>query len=189
MRTPTKGDRFMGIRAMAIRRTLDRFRAKLDAIAGMRRWVRSRLDSGRYRISQLGLYSRISKNWLGPAVVICTLLMSCSRSNSLFDEAPSYSAASQHDVSSVSACIADLWERSTRQLRRANSAAGIKFQGRTFFRGVPIGVKVFRENGRTRVQFFEERSTDRIYISAVKSCLARRSEAAISRSVVRATLH
>jgi hypothetical protein len=71
----------------------------------------------------------------------------------------------------VAACIADRWERSTRKLHQSSVGKTIRLQGETFFRGVPIGVSVFRATGRTSVQFFQERSTDHIYMSFVKGCL------------------
>jgi hypothetical protein len=97
--------------------------------------------------------------------------MSCSRSRGVFEGSPFYAGASARDVPSVVECIADRWKRSTRKLQRSRSGASVRLQGETFFRGVPIGVRVFRATGRTRVQFFQQRFTDHIYVSFVKGCL------------------
>jgi hypothetical protein len=56
-------------------------------------------------------------------------------------------------------------------LRQSKIGQALRLEGETFFRGVPIGVSVFRAMGRTHVQFFQERSTDHIYVSFVKGCL------------------
>lgn len=112
-----------------------------------------------------------TNRWLLAVALGCCLLMSCSRSHGVFAGAPLYSGVTGQRVSPVVECIADRWERSTRNLHRSHPGAAVWLQGETFFRGVPIGVKVFREMGRTRVQFFQERSTDHIYMSFVRGCL------------------
>lgn len=89
----------------------------------------------------------------------------------MFEGSPSYSGVTRQSVASVVACIADRWERSTRRLHQSSSGKTVHLQGETFFRGVPIGVSVFRVMGRTHVQFFQERSTNHIYMSFVKGCL------------------
>jgi hypothetical protein len=102
---------------------------------------------------------------------VCLALTSCSRKDSLFSGAPEFSAASQQGLGSVVECIADRWERSTRHLRRARVGSAVRLQGRSFFRGVPIGVQAWHAAGHTQVQFFEARATDRIYLLSIKDCL------------------
>lgn len=109
--------------------------------------------------------------WLVLLIIACYGLASCSRSDSVFEEQPSYSAVTRQSVTSVAACVADRLERSTRRLRQSKIGQALRLEGETFFRGVPIGVSVFRAMGRTHVQFFQERSTDHIYVSFVKGCL------------------
>ncbi|CAB3791755.1 hypothetical protein LMG27177_03083 [Paraburkholderia fynbosensis] len=99
------------------------------------------------------------------------MLVSCSRTHGVFEGAPAYSGVTEQDVSSVVECIADRWKRSTRELHRSRSGESVRLQGETFFRGVPVGVTVARAMGRTRVQFFQARLTDHIYMSFVKGCL------------------
>lgn len=101
----------------------------------------------------------------------CAVLTSCSRSQGVFEGVPFYSGVTRQDMPSVVECIADRWKRSTRGMRRSDSGATVQLQGETFFRGVPIGARVFRTVGRTHVQFFQERSTDHIYMSFIKGCL------------------
>lgn len=101
----------------------------------------------------------------------CAMLISCSRTHDVFEGAPIYSGATEQDVSSVVECITERWKRSTRKLYRPRSGEGVRLQGKTFFRGVPVGVTVARAMGRTRVQFFQERTTDHIYVSFVKGCV------------------
>ena len=112
-----------------------------------------------------------TRRWILALALGCTVLTSCSRSRGVFEGSPFYAGASARDVSSVVECIGDRWKRSTRKLHRSESGASVRLQGETFFRGVPIGVRVFRATGRTRVQFFQQRITDHIYVSFVKSCL------------------
>jgi hypothetical protein len=102
---------------------------------------------------------------------VCLALMSCSRQDSVFSGAPQYSAASEQDLPSVIECIADRWERSTRHLHRSRVGSTVRLQGRTFFRGVPIGVKAWHAAGRTEVRFFEGRAADRIYLLSIKECV------------------
>ncbi|RKT26810.1 hypothetical protein B0G69_2579 [Paraburkholderia sp. RAU2J] len=99
------------------------------------------------------------------------MLVSCSRTHGVFEGAPAYSGVTEQDVSSVVECIADRWKRSTRELHRSRSGESVRLQGETFFHGVPVGVTVARAMGRTRVQFFQARLTDHIYMSFVKGCL------------------
>lgn len=119
-----------------------------------------------------GRIHRWSRKGLIHGLVLgCVVLSSCSRSQSVFEGVPFYSGATLQNMPSVVECIAERWKRSTRGMHRSNSGSGVKLQGETFFRGVPIGVRVFRAAGRTHVQFFQERSTDHIYMSFIKSCL------------------
>jgi hypothetical protein len=129
--------------------------------------LRAIVNAGKQRLRCLQSTNR----WLLAVALGCGLLVSCSRSHGVFAGAPLYSGATEQRVSPVVDCIADRWERSTRNLHRSHSGAAVRLQGETFFRGVPIGVKVFRAMGRTRVQFFQERSTDHIYMAFVKGCL------------------
>ncbi|WP_146120335.1 hypothetical protein [Paraburkholderia sp. BL21I4N1] len=108
------------------------------------------------------------------AAGICLAVASCSRPDPVFSSAPQYSGVSENSLSSVVKCIADRWERSTRHLHRTRVGATVRLQGRTWFRGVPIGVKITRGVRQTTVQFFEARSTDRIYVAFIKSCLRHR---------------
>lgn len=102
---------------------------------------------------------------------VCLASTSCSRSDSLFSGAPQYSAATERGLGSVVECIADRWERSTRHLRRARVGSAVRLQGRSLFRGVPIGVKAWHAAGHSEVEFFEARGTDRIYLLSIKDCL------------------
>lgn len=99
------------------------------------------------------------------------MLVSCSRTHGVFEGTPIYSGVTERGVSSVVECITDRWKRSTRKLHRSRSGENVRLQGKTFFRGVPVGVTVARARGRTRVEFFQERSTDHIYVSFVKGCV------------------
>lgn len=111
------------------------------------------------------------RRWVVVLMVGCAGVASCSRSSGMFEGSPSYSGVTGQSVTSVVACIADRWERSTRRLHQSSSGKAVHLQGETFFRGVPIGVSVFQATGRTHVQFFQKRSTDHIYMSFVKGCL------------------
>ncbi|SIO72729.1 hypothetical protein SAMN05444172_9208 [Burkholderia sp. GAS332] len=107
------------------------------------------------------------------AASLCLAVASCSRPDPVFSTAPQYSGASEKSLSSLVACIAGEWERSTRHLRHTRVGATVRLEGKTLFRGVPIGVKITRGIEQTTVQFFETRPADHIYVAFIKSCLHR----------------
>lgn len=133
---------------------------------------RRRGSGGRPRLEGAGMPVE-RRTGAGPFLTacVCVALMSCSAQDSVFSKAPKYSAGSEQDLSSVVECIADRWERSTRHLHRSRVGSTVRLQGRTFFRGVPIGVKAWHAAGRTEVQFFEGRAADRIYLLSIRDCL------------------
>lgn len=142
------------------------------ALTFCRRGLRAPWSRARTGTAMRGRFHRWSGKGLIRGLVLgCAVLTSCSRSQGVFEGAPFYSGVTPQDVPSVVECIAERWKRSTRGMHRSDSDAAVQLQGETFFRGVPIGARVFRAAGHTHVQFFQERSTDHIYMSFIKGCL------------------
>lgn len=156
---------------MSIHAVFDRFRSRC-AMTFRSRGLRAPASLALTGTAMRGRFRRWSGKGLILGLVIgCAVLTSCSRSQGVFEGVPIYSGVTPQDVPSVVECIAERWKRSTRGMHRSNSGAAVRLQGETFFRGVPIGARVFRAAGRTHVQFFQERSTDHIYMSFIKGCL------------------
>jgi hypothetical protein len=106
----------------------------------------------------------------GGIILLC-MLASCSREDSMYSMAPAFQARSDAALPAVAQCIESRWTSGTRDLISTDRGGVIRVRAQTFFGGVKIGVRLQRDSGKTRVEYFEQRYADRVYVGMVKGCL------------------
>ncbi|WP_396333384.1 hypothetical protein [Burkholderia anthina] len=105
------------------------------------------------------------------AAGICVLLMACSRREGVLGQSPVFSAKSNISATEVASCVVHRWQQSTRQLHRGERAGTITLRAESFFRGVPVGLRIVPDGHHSRVEYFRQRSADGLYLSMVRDCL------------------
>ncbi|AXF23974.1 hypothetical protein CUJ89_26835 [Burkholderia pyrrocinia] len=99
------------------------------------------------------------------------MLVACSRRDGVFSLSPVFAEQSSLSASEVAKCVVHRWKSSTRQLHRAEGAGAILLRAESFFRGVPIGLRVVTDGRHSRVEYFRRRRADPLYWSMVRGCL------------------
>lgn len=102
---------------------------------------------------------------------VCLVAAACTRQDSVFSLRPKFSEVSDAPVSSLAGCIASRWSSATRHVTRTRTDGMIRLRARTMFDGVTIGVRLRASQGRTRVEYFERRHADSLYVRMVGACL------------------
>ncbi|UVE70354.1 hypothetical protein L2Y90_31490 (plasmid) [Burkholderia pyrrocinia] len=111
-------------------------------------------------------------NWqMAIAAGFCVMLVACSRRDGVFSLSPVFAEQSSLSASEVATCVVHRWKSSTRQLHRAEGAGAILLRAESFFRGVPIGLRVVTDGRHSRVEYFRRRRADPPYGSMVRGCL------------------
>ena len=103
--------------------------------------------------------------------VACAALIACSRKDTLFSLAPTYSGRTVQTVKDVTGCIAGHWRASARHLREVRVNGAIRLEAQSLFHGVAIGVRLRAHDGGTLVEYFQRRVADPIYRAMVKECV------------------
>jgi hypothetical protein len=107
---------------------------------------------------------------LACVLVSLLLLASCSQDDRMFAMTPVFKTLADADESSVAECIASRWKSGTRDLSRTDDGRVIRLRAQTFFDGVTIGVRLQPAAGKTRIEYFERRYADRVYIQMIRGC-------------------
>lgn len=111
-------------------------------------------------------------NWhLAIAGGICMLLIACSRRDGLQALSPVFATRANMSAPEVANCIVRRWKQSTRQLGRSESAGEITLRAKSFFNGVPVGVRIMPDGGHSLVEYFRQRRADPLYSQMVRECL------------------
>ncbi|MPV66903.1 hypothetical protein [Burkholderia sp. BE17] len=105
------------------------------------------------------------------AAGICLLLIACSRREGVLGQSPVFSATSNISATKVADCVARRWKQSTRQLHLGERAGTITLRAESFFRGVPVGLRIVPDGHHSRVEYFRLRNADGLYLSMVRGCL------------------
>ncbi|WP_277189662.1 hypothetical protein [Caballeronia sp. BR00000012568055] len=104
-------------------------------------------------------------------LIALLLLASCSQDDRMFAMTPVFKTLTDADEPTVAACIASRWKSGTRDFSRIDDGNVIRLRAQTFFDGVSIGVRVQPAAGKTRIEYFERRYADRIYIQMIRGCV------------------
>lgn len=105
------------------------------------------------------------------AAGICVLLIACSRREGVLGQSPVFSAKSNISATEVADCVAHRWKQSTRQLHLGERAGTITLRAESFFRGVPVGLRIVPDGHHSRIEYFRLRRTEGLYLSMVRGCL------------------
>lgn len=105
------------------------------------------------------------------AMIVCVLLAACSRSDSVFSLPPIFEARTTATVASVAECIAARWSSGARHFKQTDANGAIRMRAQTFFGGVTIGVRLTRESGKTRLEYFSRRVANPLYAAMARGCL------------------
>lgn len=108
---------------------------------------------------------------LAAAAMSCLLIVACSRHDSVFLLSPVHRAVSGLPALAVEKCVLDRWKRGTRDLHTGRVGDATTLRARSFFRGVPIGLRIRHTDGETRVEYYERRRARPLYWSMIAGCL------------------
>lgn len=109
---------------------------------------------------------------------LCVLLIACSRREGVSALSPVFAAKSSISASEVADCVVQRWRQSTRQLHRSERAGTIILSAESFFRGVPVGLRIVPDGRHSRVEYFRQRRADPLYSLMVRGCLHPRAPGA-----------
>lgn len=99
------------------------------------------------------------------------LLVACSRREGVFSLSPVFTTSSTLSAPVLTQCVMQRWKQGARRLHRGKSGKTLTLRAESFFSGSAIGLKVMPDGRRSRVEYFERRSTAPLYWSMVRDCL------------------